>query len=87
MIGREGDETGESTGGILVALLLDEPSGRLGEEDHTDGEDETPNELETDGDLPRSPSGLVFGAVVDDPGDENTNGDRPLVTGDDGTTV
>ena len=72
---------------IFLALLLDEPSRRLGEEDHADSEDEAPNELETDGDLPRSTSGLVLGAVVDDRGDEKTDGDRPLVTGDDGTTV
>jgi len=87
MIGREGDETGEGMGSIFVALLLDEPPGGLREEDHTDSEDEAPDELEGDGDLPRCTSDHVLGAVVDDGGDEKTDGDCPLVTGDDGTTV
>jgi len=87
MIRRKGDETGESPGSIFVAFLLDEPSRRLGEEDHADSEDEAPNKLETDGDLPRSMGGLVLGAVVDDRGEEETDGDCPLVTGDDGATV
>ena len=87
MVGREGDETGESTGGILVALLLDEPSRGLGEEDHPDGENKCPNELDRDGELPRSVSGFVLGGIVDDGGEEETDRDCPLITGDDGTTV
>jgi len=79
MIRRKGDETRESTGGIFFAFLLDEPSRRLGEEDHANSEDGTPNELESDGDLPRSTRGLVLGAVVDDRGEEKTDGNRPLV--------
>ena len=87
MIWREGDEAGESMGSVLVALLLDEPSRGLRKEDHPDGENESPNELDSDGKPPRSVSGLVLGGIVDDCGKENTDGDRPLVTGDDGTTV
>ena len=87
MVGREGDETGESTGGILVALLLDEPSRGLGEEDHADGENKCPDELDRDGELPRSVSGFALGSIVDDGGEEETDRDCPLITGDDGTTV
>jgi len=87
MVGRKGDETGESTGGISVALLLDEPSGRLGEEDHTDSENETPDKLESDGKLPRSRSWLVLGGIVDNGGKEKADGDCPLVTSDEGATV
>ena len=87
VVGREGDETGESTGGILVALPLDEPSRGLGEEDHTDGENETPHELNSDGKLPRSVTGLVFGSIVDDGGKEETDGDCPLITADESTTI
>ena len=52
MIGGKGDETRECTCSILVALLLDEPSGRFGEEDHPDGENETPDELKGNGNSP-----------------------------------
>jgi len=86
MIGRKGDETGESMSSIIVALFLDEPSRRLGEEDHADGENETPNKLDTDGDSPRSMTGLVLGGVVDNRREEETDGDRPLVAGDDRAT-
>ena len=87
MVGREGDETGESTGGILVALLLDEPSRGLGEEDHPDGENKCPNELDRDGELPRSVSGFVLGGIVDDGGEEETDRDCPLITADESTTI
>jgi hypothetical protein len=87
MVRGKGDESGESMGSIVVALLLDEPSRRLGEEDHTDGENETPNELQSDGELPRRMVGPVLGGIVDDTGEEKTDGDRPLVTGDDCATV
>jgi hypothetical protein len=87
MVRRKGDESGERMGSVVVALLLDEPSRRLGEEDHTDGENETPNELESDGELPRRMVGPVLGGIVDDTGEEKTDGDRPLVTGDDCATV
>ena len=87
VVGREGDETGESTGSVLVALLLDEPSRGLGEEDHADSENKCPNELDRDGELPGSTSGLILGSIVDDGGKEEADGDCPLVTGDDGTTV
>ena len=52
MVWRKGDETREGNGSILVTAFLDEPSRRLGEENHADCEDKTPNELEGDGKLP-----------------------------------
>ena len=85
VVGRERNGAGESAGGLLVALLLDEPS-RLWEEDHTDSENKGPNELDSNGELPGSVSGLVLGSIVDD-GSEETEGDRPLITGDESTTV
>ena len=87
VVGREGDETGESTSGVFVALLHDEPSRGFREEDHADSEDESPNKLESDGDLPGGTVLLVLGAIVDDRSKEKTDGDRPLVARDDGTTV
>ena len=87
VIGREGDETGESTGSILVTLFLDEPSRRLREEDHANSENETPNELDGNRESPRSAGGFVLGGIVDDGGDEETDCDRPLITGDESTAV
>ena len=87
MIRREREETGERTGGIFIALLLDKPSRRLWKEGHADSENETPNELNRDGDLPRSARALVLGGVVDDGSDEEADGDHPLIARDDGTTV
>ena len=52
MLGREGDQTGESTGSIFIAVLLDEPSRRFGEEDHANSKNEAPDELNSDGDPP-----------------------------------
>ena len=52
MVWRKGDETGESASSIFVALPLDKPSRRLGEEDHADSENGAPSKLESDGDSP-----------------------------------
>jgi hypothetical protein len=87
MVGWEGNETRESTGSIVVAFLLDEPSRRFREKDHANSQDKTPNELDGDGDPPRSVSIFVLGGIVDNGGDEETNGDRPLIPGNDGTSV
>ena len=87
VVGRKGEKTGERTSGILVALLLDEPSRRFGEEGHTDGDNEPPNELESDGKLPRSTGGPVLCGVVDDGGEEKTDCDCPLITCHEGATV
>ena len=52
VVRRKGNKSGESAGSIIVASLLDEPSGRLWEEDHSNGKDKPPNELDADRDLP-----------------------------------
>ena len=87
MVGRKRDEAGKSMGSISIAPLLDEPPRGCGEEDHTDGENETPNELKGDGELPRSTSGPILGDIVDDGCKKETDGDRPLVTGDESAAV
>ena len=58
----------------------------LWEPDHTNGEDECPNKLDTRGDTPSRVVIAVLCRVVDDGGEEETDGDRPLVARDDGTT-
>ena len=69
MVGWEGDKTGESFGSIIVTFPLDEPSRGFWEEDHTNGKNKSPNELDGDGDLPCRVRVSVFGGVVDNCGD------------------
>jgi hypothetical protein len=56
---------GERAGGIVDAALLDVPTGRLGEEGETGTEDESPEELDGDGDAVRARVGSVLRAVAD----------------------
>ena len=87
MVGRKGNEAGKGTGSVFIALLFDEPSGRFWEEDHAGSKNEAPDELNCDWNLPCSVGGLVLCGIIDDGGNEETNGDRPLVAGNDGPTV
>ena|ERR1700753_3109073 len=82
----KGGETGERAGGIFVTPLLDEPSGRFWEEDHANGNNEGPDELDGDGDPPRSVRLSVFGGIVDDGSDDCADVEHPLVSGNDSTT-
>ena len=56
----------------------------LRKQEHADEEDEGPDELNGDGDAPGGVVVAVLGRVVDDGGEEETDGDRPLVAGNDG---
>ena len=87
MVGWEGNETGEGTGSIRVAFSLDEPSRRLREKNHPDGEDETPDELDGNWNPPGSVRGCVLCGVIDNSGEKETDGNRPLITRNDRATV
>ena len=80
----EGREAGERRRSLDITALLDEPTGGLREVEHADDEDERPDELDGDGDAPGGVVVAVLGRVVDDGGEEETDGDRPLVARDDG---
>ena len=86
IVGAERRETTERMRSGVILTLLDEPARRLWEVEHTRGEDKCPDELNSDGDPPRRVVWAVLGRVVDDGGEEETDGDGPLVAGDDGTT-
>ena len=58
----------------------------LGKPEHADGENGRPDELDAGGDAPRRVVIAVLGRVVDDGREQETDGDRPLVARDDGTT-
>lgn len=84
-IGGGAGETGEGACCSLVASLLDEPARGFGEESHAASEDSSPDELDGNGDTVGGMGVPLGGGVVDDGGEEETNGDSPLVERDDGT--
>jgi hypothetical protein len=86
VVGGETNETTQSGSGIGVAPTLDEPSRGFWEENHAASEDTSPDKLDGDGDAVGGCSRLVLGSVVDDGGEEDTDGDCPLVCGDNSAT-
>lgn len=79
-------DTGESVDSLFDLTALDEVARRVGEEEETDSEDDSPGELDADGDLVGLHGVHVFGSVDDAGGEEQTDGDAELVTGDESTT-
>ena len=74
------------SGGLLGLAPLDQISGRLGQDDHADDEDDGPGELDGDGDPVGASVVPVLGGVVDDGGQQQTDGDGQLIGTDDGAT-
>lgn len=79
-------DTGEGVDSLLDLTTLDVVSRRVREEEKTTTEDDSPGELDTDGDLVRLHGVEVLGSVDDTGGEEETDGDAELVTGDESTT-
>lgn len=79
-------DLGEAKSGLLVVTLLDPVSGRLGEEEETEEEDESGHELDADGDSVRARVASALGGVGDARGDEETDGDHELVSTDHGSS-
>lgn len=65
-------KTDEDVASILELALLDEVTGRIGEEEETGGKDGSPGELDTDGDAVSARVGSVLGKVADDRGEHDT---------------
>lgn len=76
---------GESLSGLLELSLLDEETWRLWKEEETDGENDSPKELDADWDSVRSSIVAVLGGVDDAVGEQDTDGNAELVTSDEGT--
>lgn len=76
----------QGVNGSRDITLLDVVSWGVGEEEETTTEDDSPGELETDGDAVGVGAVEALGAVDDARGEKETNGDAELVTGDEGTT-
>ena len=79
-------DTAKSLGGTGQIALLDEVTRRLGQEKETGTKDESPGDLDTDGDAVGAGVGAVLGGVVDAGSQHQTNGDAELVTRNDGAT-
>ena len=72
--------------GSLDVTALDEVTRRVGEEEETTTENDTEDELDTDGDTVRSSAVDVLGAVVDASSQQETNGDTELVARNESTS-
>jgi len=79
-------ETGKDITSSLDAASLDKVSWRVWEEEDSGCENDTPCELNSDGNSVRARVGTVLGEVVDDGCQHDTNGDAELVARDEGTT-
>jgi len=78
--------TSEGARSVIETPTLDVPPGRFGEKGDTATEDESPSELDGDGDTVRTGVETVLGGVHDTGGEEETDGNVELVARDDGTT-
>lgn len=79
-------ETGQRVGGSSEVTLLDEVAGRVGKEEQTTGEDDSPDELNGDGNAVSTGIRPLLSSVDDAGSKHETNGDAELVTSDQGTT-
>ena len=79
-------DTGQSSNGGLDVTALDEVAGRVGQEEETGGEDDSPGELNANGDTILAGVAVVLGSIDDNRGEENTDGDAELVAGNKSTT-
>ena len=79
-------EPGKSVHSLLNLASLDEVAGRIWEEEQTTAKDDTPGELNADGDAIRAGAIVVFGGIVDAGGQQETDGDTELITGNKSAT-
>ena len=77
---------GKRLSSLLWVTLLDEPARSLGKPDATNEENDSPGELNSDGNTVRAGIVPVLGGVIDDSSKQQTDGDSKLVATDDGTT-
>lgn len=79
-------ETDKGVASLLELALLDEVTRRVGKEEETGSEDDSPCELDTDRNAVSSSVRSVLGEVADDRGKHDTDGNAELVTGNESTT-
>jgi hypothetical protein len=79
-------ESGERGAGLFDATALDEVSRGVGKACNTDSKDNTPGELDADGNAVLAAVTTVLDSVVDAGGDEETESDGKLVASNEGAT-
>jgi hypothetical protein len=79
-------ESGESFGRAVELVLLDPVTRRLREQEETNAKNQSPQELDGNGNAVGASVEAVLGSIVDAGGEQDTDGDGELVTGHDGTT-
>jgi hypothetical protein len=79
-------KTGQRVGGSSEVTLLDEVAGRVGKAHETTGKDDSPDELDTDGNTVNTGVGPLLSSVDDASGKHEADGNAKLITGDQGTT-
>jgi hypothetical protein len=72
--------------GSIDSTLLDIPSGRFRQEEESDTEDQSPQELDCHWDSVGTSVHPILGRVDDTIGDQDTDGDAELVSRYDGTS-
>lgn len=75
----------ESGSSLVELALLDPVTGRLGQQSKTDGENDSPEELDSDRDTVGASVAAVLGSVNNAVGEQNTDGNAELVASNDGT--
>lgn len=83
----ESSESGDDDLGILVSFVGQEPTGRLGQENHGHADEETEDDLERDGESPREVVAAVAAAVVDPVRDHGTECDDAAFDADEQSSV
>lgn len=73
MVCGDTQQAAEGCSSLIIAVLLDEESRRLGKEKHANGEDTCPDELDAGGNAIRAVVVTVLGALVDTGRKKNTN--------------
>lgn len=79
-------EPSERLGCRLMLALLDQKAWRLGQDEHADNEDDGPGKLDGNGDAVAAGIVAILGRVVDDGGQQETDGDGQLVAADNGAS-
>lgn len=84
-VSRLATNTSENLAGLLLLALADEVTRRLGQEEQTEAQNESPEHLEPNGDAVGRRIGAMLGSIVDTGCQHQTNSNAELVAGDDGT--
>jgi hypothetical protein len=85
-VNRLSTDNGESFGGLVELALLDEITRRFREKSKTCGENDSPEELNSDRDTVRAGIATVLSGIGDASRKQDTDGDAELVTSNDSTT-